>query len=311
MIAAYKTNHGTCYCGDATLLDQTTLWQEIEGKVDLLFTSPPFALARQKEYGNLSGENYVSWFSSLSDSFSRLLKPSGSIVVEMGNAWVKGKPIMATQPLRALIEFIDQGNLHLCQQFIWHNPARLPSPAQWVNVERIRVKDSFTHLWWMSKALKPKADNRRVLKSYSQSMLDLLERGTYNAGARPSEHQIGETSFLTNNNGAIPSNVFTISNTRSSSPYLTYCERNSFKKHPARMPTDIVEFFINFLTDPDDLVLDPFSGSNTTGAVAESLGRSWISVEQELEYILGSRGRFEKPTNLEAIGEQINDENIS
>lgn len=132
-------------------------------------------------------------------------------------------------------------------------------------------------------------------------MLDLLERGTYNAGARPSEHQIGETSFLTDNNGAIPSNVFTISNTRSSSLYLTYCKQNNFKRHPARMPSEIVEFFVKFLTEPNDLVLDPFSGSNTTGAVAESLGRSWISIEKEIEYILGSRGRFTQTIGLDAI----------
>ena len=301
MIAAYKTNYGTCYQGDATSLNQTSLWTEIEGKIDLIFTSPPFALARQKEYGNLAGEDYVKWFSSLTHLFSSLLKPRGSIVIEMGNAWVKGKPVMATQPLKALIEFAHEGKWHLCQQFIWHNPARLPSPAQWVNVERIRVKDSFTHIWWMSKHLKPKADNRRVLKRYSQSMLDLLERGTYNSGLRPSEHNIGETSFLTDDNGAIPSNVFSISNTQSSSPYLAYCKKNSFKLHPARMPPEIVEFFVKFLTEPSDVVLDPFAGSNTTGAVAESLGRSWIAIEQEIDYILGSRGRFSESEDLEAI----------
>src|SRR5688500_290316 len=203
MIAAYKTNYGTCFHGDSSLLDKTPIWPTIEGKVDLIFTSPPFALARQKKYGNLVGNEYVRWFSGLSEMFSRLLTPTGSIVIEMGNAWIKGKPVMTTDPIRALIEFIDRGNLYLCQHFIWHNPARLPSPAQWVNIERIRVKDSFTHIWWMSKQEKPKADNRLVLKEYSQSMRDLLERGTYNAGSRPSEHQIGETSFLTNNNGAI------------------------------------------------------------------------------------------------------------
>ena len=219
----------------------------------------------------------------------------------MGNAWIKGKPVMTSAPLRALIEFIDRGNLHLCQQFIWNNPARLPSPAQWVNVERIRVKDSFTHIWWMSKHEKPKANNRRVLKKYSQAMVDLLERGTYNAGTRPSEHQIGEKSFLTNNKGAIPSNVFTVSNTSSSSPYLTYCKENNFKRHPARMPSEIVEFFIRFLTKPGSLILDPFAGSNTTGSVAESLGRSWISIEQDIEYILGSRGRFPRHRDMAAI----------
>jgi DNA modification methylase len=189
----------------------------------------------------------------------------------------------------------------LCQQFIWHNPARLPSPAQWVNIERIRVKDSFTHIWWMAKTEKPKANNRHVLKRYSQAMLDLLERGEYNAGTRPSEHQIGQESFLSDNNGAIPPSVFTVSNTRSSSPYLQYCKKHGFKRHPARMPKEIVEFFVKFLTEPGDLVLDPFAGSNTTGEVAESLGRKWLSIEKEMEYILGSRGRFMQASSLEAL----------
>lgn len=310
MIATYKTKYGTCFHGDTSLLEQNPLWSELEGNIDLLFTSPPFALARKKSYGNLAGEDYVNWFADFSDTFARLLKPQGSIVIEMGNAWVKGQPVMAIQPLLALIEFASRSNLHLCQQFIWQNPARLPSPAQWVNVERIRVKDSFTHIWWLSKTEKPKADNRRVLKEYSQSMLNLLERGTYNGGSRPSEHQIGEKSFLTNNNGAIPSNVFTISNTRSSSPYLTYCKQNDFRKHPARMPSEIVEFFVKFLTEPDDLVFDPFAGSNTTGAVAEKLERRWMSIEQEIEYILGSRGRFIQPTDVDAFIETNSGQSI-
>jgi DNA modification methylase len=213
---------------------------------------------------------------------------------------------MSTLALKALLAFLEAGKFHLCQQFIWNNPARLPSPAQWVNVERIRVKDAFTHIWWMSKCEKPKANNRLVLKEYSQSMLNLFERGTYNSGARPSEHQIGEKSFLINNSGAIPSNVFTISNTSSSSPYLAYCKKNKFKRHPARMPREIVEFFVKFLTEPGDKVLDPFSGSNTTGAVAESLGRSWVSIEQDIEYILGSRGWFTQVTNMDAIEGKIN-----
>lgn len=303
MIPAYKTDYGTCYLGDSALLDKSPFWSSMEGQVDLILTSPPFALARRKKYGNLVGEEYVEWFAGLSGMFSKLLKPRGSIVIEMGNAWIKGKPVMATHPIRALLEFLNRGNLYLCQQFIWNNPARLPSPAQWVNVERIRVKDSFTHIWWMSKHEKPQANNRYVLKEYSQSMMDLLERGTYNSGARPSEHQIGEKSFLINNNGAIPSNVFTVSNTLSSSAYLSYCKKHKYKQHPARMPSEIAEFFVRFLTEPGNLVFDPFSGSNTTGAVAESLGRSWISVEKNVDYILGSRGRFARSKDMAALVE--------
>jgi site-specific DNA-methyltransferase (cytosine-N4-specific) len=208
---------------------------------------------------------------------------------------------MSTLALRALLDFQTKNDLHLCQEFIWHNPARLPSPAQWVNVERIRVKDSFTKIWWLSPNEKPKASNQRVLQEYSQSMKDLLKKGVYNAGKRPSQHAIGAKSFLKNNGGAIPSNVLTYANTLASDAYQTYCKDNNLQLHPARMPIDLAKFFIKFLTVPGDIVLDPFGGSNTTGSAAEELDRYWISIEASEEYIKGSRGRFEGRITLDSF----------
>ena len=199
---------------------------------------------------------------------------------------------MSTLGLKSLLAFQEGGNLNLCQQFVCQNPARLPSPAQWVNVERIRVKDAFTHIWWMSPTQRPKANNRNVLTPYSESMQHLLTTKEYNSGQRPSEHLIGSKSFLTDNGGAIPPNVITAANTRANDPYLEYCKANHVRPHPARMPAQIASFFIQFLTEPNDIVLDPFAGSNVTGAVAESLGRRWLSIEAENEYALASVGRF-------------------
>ena len=125
------------------------------GKVQLVFTSPPFPLNRKKKYGNLCGEAYVEWLASFALLFRNLLKPDGSIVLEVGNAWEPGEPAMSTLTFRSLLAFLDRGKFHLCQQFVCENPARLPSPVQWVNVERIRVKDSFTHLWWMAPSSRP------------------------------------------------------------------------------------------------------------------------------------------------------------
>jgi len=200
--------------------------------------------------------------------------------------------VMSTLALEALLAFRKEGKLLLAQQFVCHNPARLPSPAQWVNVERIRVKDAYTHVWWMSRSERPYANNRNVLKPYSESMLQLLKTQRYNAGKRPSEHKIGAKSFLTNNNGAIPSNVLTFTNTANGDPYHLYCRELGLKPHPARMPGGLAEFFISFLTRPGDFVLDPFAGSNTTGAAAERLNRRWVSVEANCDYVSGSRGRF-------------------
>jgi site-specific DNA-methyltransferase (cytosine-N4-specific) len=262
------------------------------GKVQLILTSPPFPLNRKKKYGNRQGKEYIEWLAAFAPLFKEFLTDNGSIVIEMGNAWEAGEPVMSTLALEALLEFLKAGDFRLCQQFICHNPARLPTPAQWVNVERIRVKDSYTHIWWMSPTTRPKADNRRVLRPYSVSMLKLLRSKKYNAGQRPSEHNIGATSFLKNNNGAIPSNVLTFTNTYSNDPYLTYCKERNLPIHPARMPMKLATFFIKFLTEPGDLVLDPFAGSNTTGAVAEELKRRWIAIEPNHLYIQGSLGRF-------------------
>jgi DNA modification methylase len=262
------------------------------GKVQLIFTSPPFPLNRKKKYGNQQGVEYLRWLAEFAPLFSDLLKDNGSIVMELGNAWEPGEPVMSTLALEALLEFKKAGAFSLCQQFVCHNPAKLPTPAQWVTIERIRVKDSYTHVWWMGKTSRPKASNRRVLKEYSSSMLNLLSSQKYNAGPRPSEHRIGEKSFLRNNGGAIPSNVLISANTRANDTYLAFCKKHSFLVHPARMSEDLPNFFINFLTTEKDLVLDPFAGSNTTGSVAEQLNRRWLSIEPNIDYVVGSAGRF-------------------
>jgi site-specific DNA-methyltransferase (cytosine-N4-specific) len=205
---------------------------------------------------------------------------------------------MSTLALEALLEFKRAGKLRLIQQFIVHNPARLPSPAQWVNVERIRVKDSFTHIWWLAPSDRPYADNRSVLTPYSVAMKGLLKSKRYNAGPRPSEHRVGKRSFLKDNGGAIASNVLSFSNTSSNDAYQEYCRKNELKPHPARMQREVAAFFVKFLTRRGDMVLDPFAGSNTTGAVAEVLRRKWVSIEANRHYIRGSRGRFSKNSRV-------------
>jgi len=307
----YETDFGRMYIGSAEeVLSHHPLIGE-KNHVQLIFTSPPFPLNRKKKYGNKQGEKYIDWLAGLAGLFRSYLRENGSIVMEMGNAWEPGKPVMSTLAMKALLAFQEEGKFHLCQELISHNPARLPSPAQWVNVERIRLKDSFTRLWWMSPSDRPKADNRRVLKEYSESMKKLLKLGKYNHGKRPSEHKIGEKSFLKNNGGAIPGNVLTvgeeesipstvleIANTRANDPYQNYCRTKELAPHPARMPLELPLFFIKFLTEEDDLVLDSFAGSNTTGEAAEFLHRRWISIEASPEYAESSRGRFQQLTLL-------------
>lgn len=310
IIPIYRTKLGSAFCGDSLALLGSEGFQKYKGKIQLVFTSPPFPLNTKKKYGNLCGEEYIEWFGQFAPILGDLVSPDGSIVVEIGNAWEPGRPVMSTLVLRALLHFLETGRLNLCQEFIWYNPARLPSPVQWVNVERIRVKDAFTRIWWMSRSDRPKADNRRVLREYSESMKKLIKTGKYNAGPRPSQHNIGKDSFKTNNRGAIPPNVIagddapslgTLlkgTNTRSSDQYQLFCRNQEIPLHPARMPQELVEFFVRFLTDENDLVLDPFAGSNTTGAVAERLHRRWLSCEASVDYATSSIARFGQATGI-------------
>lgn len=289
----YRTNYGCCFQGDIEILLKSEEFDRYKKRVSLIFTSPPFPLNRKKKYGNLNGTQYVKWLTGITTSLRDYLAPDGSLVIEMGNAWDEEGPTMSTLPLETLLAIKKRGNYKLCQQFVWFNTAKLPTPVQWVNIKRSRVKDSFTHLWWMSKSVEPKANNRNILELYSDSMKKLLKNRKYNSGLRPSEHSIGSESFLIDNGGAIPSNVLVATNTISNSHYLNECKRTGTIPHPARMPMSIARFFIRFLTTEQDLVFDPFAGSNTTGEVCEAEKRRWLSVEVDRDYVEGSKLRFQ------------------
>ena len=293
------------YVGRIEEAFQTKPFKKVAGKVSLILTSPPFPLLKKKAYGNSTGAAYLEWLQSLAPSLAALLSDDGSIVIEIGNAWEPGVPVMSTLPLEALLAFKRSADLHLCQYVICHNPARLPSPAAWVNVERIRLKDSFTHVWWLSRTPRPKADNKRVLLPYGKDMQNLLRTKKYNAGRRPSGHVISKLGFFTNHGGAIapsllelgddsrlPESVLKYSNTSWDADYRGYCEARGLPSHPARMQGSLASFFIQLLTDEKDLVLDPFGGSNTTGAVSEALNRRWIAIDDSAVYAEGSKGRF-------------------
>lgn len=283
--AAYTTALGTAYRADALHL----LAKIPSDSVDLICTSPPFALLRKKAYGNVTAGDYSAWFLPFADEFYRVLKPTGSFVLELGGTWNPGSPTRSLYQYELILKLCER--FKLAQDFYWYNPSRLPTPAEWVTVRRVRVKDAVSLVWWLSKTANPKADNRRVLKPYSGAMKKLLKDG-YKEAVRPSEHVISG-HFRRDNGGAIPPNLLSLSNTNSNEDYLKRCKAAGIKVHPARFPAGLPEFFINYLTEPGDVVLEPFAGSNVTGYSAESLGRRWLSTEISAEYVEGSRLRFE------------------
>ncbi len=268
------------------------LRSEKTSSVDLIMTSPPFGLVRKKEYGNVDADEYVEWFKLFAKEFRRVLKDTGSFVLDIGGAWNKGVPTRHLYHFKLLIMLCEECNFHLAQDFYWWNPSKLPTPAEWVTVRRIRVKDAINCVWWLSATPWPKASNRRVLQPYSDSMRVLLKNG-YRAKKRPSGHDISE-KFQINNGAAIPPNLLAIPNTESNSHYIKYCTDNGLRVHPARYPAELPEYFIRMLTDKGDKVVDPFAGSCVTGEVCERLDRKWLCIDMCEEYLNGAIGRFDK-----------------
>lgn len=290
----YATKYGAACIGDSIkLLDQLE-----PDSIDLVITSPPFALQREKTYGNVDQQAYVDWLFTFCEKVYRVMSPTGSFVIDLGGAYQSKRPVRSLHNYRILIKLCDELDFRLAEEFFWYNPSKLPSPIEWVNKRKIRAKDSVNTVWWLSKTDNPKANVSRVLVPYSDRMKKLHANPEkyYQPKQRPSGHDIG-TSFATDNGGAIPSNLLQIPNSESNSRYIKLCKAVGVSAHPARFPQKLPAFFIDFLTEPGDTVLDIFSGSNTTGAAAEAATRRWIAFEKNLEYLAASAFRF-----LDSVG---------
>ena len=296
---AYYTSMGATFIGDSReLLEELS-----DGSVNLVITSPPFALQRRKDYGNLDQHEYIDWFLEFGRIVHRKLRDDGSFVVDFGGAYMKGVPARSLYNFRVLIRMIDDLGFFLAEDFYWFNPSKLPSPIEWVNKRKLRAKDSINTVWWFSKTEWPKSDVTKVLVPYSDRMRKLIEDPDkfYTPKIRPSGHDIGR-AFAKDNGGAIPSNLLQISNSESNGQYLSACKAVGINGHPARFPAKLPEFFIRMLSEPNDLIVDIFSGSNTTGQVAEQEGRRWMAFEALPEYVAASSFRFiDKDTPVDVI----------
>ena len=284
----YTTEFGSLFCVDSL----EYMKQVSNDSIDLVVTSPPYALHFKKEYGNVDQNGYIDWFIPFASEIKRIIKPSGSFILNLGGTWKMGTPLRSLYHYRTLLALVDDVGFHLAQEFFWYNSAKMPAPAEWVNVRRIRVKDSVEYIFWLVKEPMVNADNRKVLQPYSKDMERLIKRGIKKT-KRPSGHVI-TNSFANDKGGSIPSNLIQCGNNESNSFYIKNSKLLGEKVHPARFPSELPKFFINFLTNLGDIILDPFAGSNTTGFVAEQLKRQWIGLEIRSDYAENSKLRFEE-----------------
>lgn len=276
---AYTTPWGACYLGDCRAL----LAELPPQSVSLVFTSPPFALRRPKDYGNPPVDEYLDWWMPIANEIHRVLRYDGSFVMELGGAWEPGLPCRSM--LNHALPLKMGGLFHECQDFYWHKTRPLPGPIEWVCRRRIRVTEAVTPLWWWANIPEPYCDQRAVLVPYARPLNGI------NNGHRPSGHEINGHTWH-DHGGAIPTNVFTLAPLDGRDPYAQACRSAGATIHPARMPRELPEFFVRLCTRPGQIVLDPFMGSGTTGHVAEELGRRWLGMEVNADYVGSSKLRF-------------------
>jgi len=294
----YRTKKGVQVCADSIEI----LPLVPEESVDLIFMSPPFALLHKKEFENKNEDEYVGWIRNFGKEAIRVLKPTGSFVMELGGEYRQGRPVRSLYNFRVLLDFCDNLGYNLAQEFFLYNPAAIPSPVEWVDVRKIRAKGAVNTVWWFSRTDCPKANVTKVLVPYSERMRKLLcNPDTYSQPRNlPPGHPTGPC-FCKGTGGSIPPNLLQIYNADSNSHYFRACIALGELSHPAGFPQEFPDFFIRFLTDPDDVVLDIFSGSNTTGYVAEKLDRKWLSVEMNRKYATLSAIRFMEGWDIDQI----------
>jgi site-specific DNA-methyltransferase (cytosine-N4-specific) len=288
-ITIFETTNGTALWAQA----ETAAGLIKDSSLQLILTSPPYPLYALKSYGKIPSEaDYLDWLVGLARQWKPLLVDDGSLCINLADTWVRGQPTLSLYQEELLLRLVRQEGFHFCQRFHWHSPTKIPA-SEWVTIRRVRVKTTTEQIFWLAKSPNPKVRQRRVLQPYSAKMIRDLARGGDSGGVRRRPGGHGSWGgFSRDNGGAIPSNLLTLHNARSRGAYFDYCRQNKIPLHPARFPEELPEFFINMLSDPGDLVYDPFFGSGTTGEVCERLGRAWLGSDRSKTYLEGARGRF-------------------
>lgn len=309
----YSTKLGTCYNKDSIEL----LREMDDNSINLILTSPPFSNQRKKKYENFNEipqDEYVDWLLQWGKAAKDKLTHDGSFVIDIRSAYEAGRPVESLYVYDFILRMCRELGYVLCQNVMWNNPSALPLPIEYVNKRPIRLKNSINFNLWFSKDPNgnAKANNKNVLVPYSSRMQDLIEKPeAFIKGdqvTRPSGNVLTIKSWQKDNGGAKSSNLLSYPNSGSNDLYLRACKTIGVKAHPARYPKALTDFWIKFLTDEGDLVFDPFSGSGTTLASAESLNRRWIGADISAEYVATSSFRF--MTDIEKAQSQY-DEIIS
>lgn len=278
---------GAC-CGIALWGDAAAVAAVLpEQFVSLMVTSPPYPLLTPKSYGNVAEREFVEWYLQYVKQYIRILKPTGSLILNLGPAYMKGQPVLSSYVQRLHLGLIDELGLHYAGHMYAHNQGKLPT-TNWVTREKIRIKNVLEDVIWYSLNPNPYINKDELKEPYSESYLAVLNKGGYPKAKRPCGQEL--THFKEDKGGKLIGNLLK-ANTVSRDPYFKFCREVGLQTHPARFSGMLVEKLIRLFSKPGDVTADLMGGSGMVMEKSLELNRKCVIGETSLNYILGSMGR--------------------
>ena len=288
--------------GVAVLGACDSVFSRIDSPITLILTSPPYPLNNPRKYGNVSEAQYVDWFCKVIEPVVKNMADGASLCLNISNdIFMPGSPERSMYCERLLLALHDRLGLRLMDRLIWENRSKPPGPIQYASKARTQLNVVYEPIYWLTNNPRAvKSDNRRVLLAHTERHLKLLSQGGEQRRVINSDgaYSISPGAYGNPTNGRIARNILNFGHRcGAQSAYKKAAKAKGLAVHGAPMPLKLAQFLIEFLTQPGDLVVDPFAGSQTTADAAQRLGRRWLTAEIMAEYVLGGASRFEHCEN--------------
>lgn len=299
-LLAFSTDLGLAIWGSCE-----DVFSRLDTPIALCLSSPPYMLRRARAYGNPanSESEYVDFICRVLEPIVKNLMAGGVVCLNISNdIFLPGIPARSLYRERLVLALCDRLGLSKLDEVIWHNPSKPPSPIQWASIQRVQLNSAWEPVYLFTNDPRcARPDNRRVLEPHTERHLKLMQTGGENRRASFADgaYRIKPGDYAGVTPGRIPRNVLTRGHRCTDQEQYKIAARSlGLPVHGAVMPLSAARFFVDYLTLPDDLVVDPFGGSFTTAKAAELSGRRWLSTECMLEYARGAAERFHEASGF-------------
>lgn len=302
-LLGFSTNLGLALWSHAE-----TVFPKLDEPIHLVLTSLPYPLAVPRAYGNPHESVYVDWVCGLLEPLIAQMAPGASMALNVGNdVFMPGSPARSLYKERMVLALHDRFGLSLMDTLIWENPSRPPGPLRWSSITRQQLNGTYEPIYWFTNDPHAvKSNNRRVLQPHSAGHLKLVQQG---GEQRTTSHADGAhrvragVSYANPTQGKIPRNVISMGHRCGHKSEVSRLAKSmGLPIHGATMPLRLARFVIDFLTEEDNLVVDPCAGWQITARAAEDAGRRWFTTEQMGEYVLGGALGMRQAKGFEVFG---------